>query len=263
MERGYLKMWRKSIDSAVFADPDLWRLWCLCLMKATHKKRFVSMEGTLEPVELQPGQFVTGRFALHGDFYPRKKKKNKSPYTVWRWLEILQKCENLSIKTHNKYSVITIKNWPEYQCDEQHVSNRRATGEQHVSTNKNVKNVKKKDILSGSKPNNGIPYAEIVSFLNEKTGTSFKPSTKTTKYHIKARFNEGHSLDDFKAVIALKADEWMVDDRMVKFLRPQTLFGTKFEGYLQEATGLKDNTPKKQWVTNDKTTSNDQHTHDA
>ena len=52
---------------------------------------------------------------------------------------------------------------------------------------------------------------------------------------IKARFNEGATYDDFELVIKYKAKKWLEDAKMVSYLRPQTLFGTKFEGYLQEA----------------------------
>lgn len=77
-------------------------------------------------------------------------------------------------------------------------------------------------------------YKSIVAFLNEKAGTSFRPSTKNTRDKIRARLNEGFTLDDFKTVIEKKCIEWVDDPKMSKFLRPETLFGPKFEGYLNE-----------------------------
>lgn len=77
---------------------------------------------------------------------------------------------------------------------------------------------------------------EIVSYLNKRLGTHYKPTTKKTQMCIRARFNEGFDVDDFKAVIDFKADQWGSDERMVEYLRPETLFGNKFEGYLQNAT---------------------------
>ena len=87
------------------------------------------------------------------------------------------------------------------------------------------------NILSG-KPNNGIPVKEIITYLNEKTGKSFLPTTKDTVRHIKARINEGYSLADFYAVIDTMTTKWRGDPKMIDYLRPQTLFGTKFESYL-------------------------------
>ena len=75
-------------------------------------------------------------------------------------------------------------------------------------------------------------YISIVSYLNEKAGTKYKATTAKTKSAIKARLAEGFTVDDFKTVIDKKCAEWIGDDKMEKYLRPETLFGTKFEGYL-------------------------------
>jgi hypothetical protein len=144
LHNGYIKLWRKSFDSVVFASPELWKLWCLCLLKATHKKIYLDVDGIIKPVELLPGQFLTGRFELHKDYYPKKKKTNKSPKTLWRWIETLEKLENLTINSYNKYSIITILNWGEYQQSDQQMTNRCPTDDQQMTTNKNVKNVKNK-----------------------------------------------------------------------------------------------------------------------
>ena len=85
------------------------------------------------------------------------------------------------------------------------------------------------------KKQNKIPYTVIVSMLNEVCGCQFKADVRATKDHIRARWNEGWRLADFEAVIKAKAEEWGGDEKMCKFLRPQTLFGSKFEGYLQAA----------------------------
>ena len=74
-------------------------------------------------------------------------------------------------------------------------------------------------------------YETIVSYLNEKAGTKYKATTAKTKSAINARLADGFTLDDFKAVIDKKCAEW-IGTEWEKFLRPETLFGTKFEGYL-------------------------------
>ena len=85
-----------------------------------------------------------------------------------------------------------------------------------------------------------IPFSEIVSFLNQKTGKNFKPTTNKTQTSIEARWNEGFVVDDFKKVINAKANDWKHDEKMSKYLRPETLFGTKFEGYLNESVSSED-----------------------
>jgi uncharacterized phage protein (TIGR02220 family) len=74
---------------------------------------------------------------------------------------------------------------------------------------------------------------DVVDFLNSTVGTSYRASSKKTKSLIKARMNDGYVLDDFKMVIMKKSTEWIGTD-FEKFLRPETLFGTKFESYLNQ-----------------------------
>lgn len=81
-----------------------------------------------------------------------------------------------------------------------------------------------------------ITYAEIVTYLNEKANTSYRDSTKKTKEKIKARWNEGFRLDDFKKVIDDRVKRWINDPHQKQYLRPETLFGNKFEGYLNAYT---------------------------
>ena len=80
-----------------------------------------------------------------------------------------------------------------------------------------------------------IPYSEIVDALNAKAGTSYRSDGKKTRTLIAARWHEGFRLPDFQAVIDSKCAEWRGDPSMSRYLRPETLFGTKFEGYLQTA----------------------------
>ena len=79
-------------------------------------------------------------------------------------------------------------------------------------------------------------YTPVVEFLNKKAGTKFKASSAKTKAVIRARQNEGYTLEDFYAVIDKKCAEWM-GTTFQKYLRPETLFGTKFESYLNADAG--------------------------
>ncbi len=90
-----------------------------------------------------------------------------------------------------------------------------------------------------TKESNTQIYISVVSYLNEKAGTKYKATTAATKKHINARMEEGFTLEDFKTVIDKKSAEWKNTD-MEKYLRPETLFGTKFESYLNaKVTTLK------------------------
>lgn len=78
-----------------------------------------------------------------------------------------------------------------------------------------------------------IPFSEIINYLNEVCKTNYRSKTKKTRELIQARFNDDYNLENFKTVIDKKAREWM-GTNMEMYLRPETLFGTKFEGYLNQ-----------------------------
>lgn len=102
-----------------------------------------------------------------------------------------------------------------------------------------------KDILSPS--STAYPYRDVIDYLNQQTGKHYKSTTKKNQTVIRARSDEGFNLDDFKKVIDNKVAEWKGTD-MEKYLRPETLFGTKFEGYLnQQQSNVVDEDWKRQY----------------
>ena len=74
---------------------------------------------------------------------------------------------------------------------------------------------------------------DIIHYLNSKLGTKYKASAEYIKRHIRERLKEGYTLEDFKTVIDKKYAEWSGTE-FAKFLRPETLFGTKFSTYLNQ-----------------------------
>jgi len=77
-----------------------------------------------------------------------------------------------------------------------------------------------------------IPYVEIIDYLNLATSKNFKATIKKTKELVKARWDEGFELEDFKSVVDIMSSKWKNDRKFNDFLRPQTLFSDKFESYL-------------------------------
>jgi uncharacterized phage protein (TIGR02220 family) len=222
---GWIKLHRQLLESTVFDNSDLLKVWVWCLLKATHRKR-KQLVG-LQEVMLEEGQFIFGRKKASEELKLSESK-------VYRLMKILKSENNISMKSNNKFTIITVENWTLYQGDdkenEQQMNNKRTTNEQQMNTNKNVKNVKN-------------IYIYIVEYLNEKTKKNFKYTTKKTKSLIDARLKEGFSLEDFKKVIDIKIEQWLNDKKMNSYLRPETLFGNKFEGYLNESTNPKDDGP--------------------
>ncbi|AQY37871.1 phage replisome organizer N-terminal domain-containing protein [Bacillus thuringiensis] len=75
---------------------------------------------------------------------------------------------------------------------------------------------------------------EIINHLNETCSTSYRTSTKKTRDLIKARFKQGFNIADFRKVIDIKASHWIENEEYNQYLRPSTLFGNKFEEYLNQ-----------------------------
>ena len=143
--------------------------------------------------------------------------------------------------------VITIPNWGKHQNLDQ-MENRKEFMRNYMREYR-----EKQRALTSGKPNckpNSKPnvrqadieedkdkeieeesYKTIVSYLNEKAGTNYRHTTAKTRTAIHARLAEGFTVEDFKKVIDKKCADW-IGKEYEKYLRPETLFGTKFEGYL-------------------------------
>lgn len=104
---------------------------------------------------------------------------------------------------------------------------------EYTNTNK----VKTETFMSG-KPDSADNFTQtaknVIAYLNEKAGTSYRATSKKTIEHIKARMKEGFTLSDFERVVDLKCREWLRDEKMAKYVRPDTLFGTKMDWYLNQ-----------------------------
>ena len=100
------------------------------------------------------------------------------------------------------------------------------------------------DIDKGQKPQTDV-YEEIIKYLNEKTGSHFKPTSKSTQRLIKGRLSENYTIEDFKYVIDVKTNEWKNNTKMSKYLTPDTLFNaSKFEKYRNQQMPKQPNVQK-------------------
>lgn len=227
MQQGYIKLYRTLIDSDIFQNEKLFKVFIWCLLKATHKERDQVIGR--KTIRLKEGQFIFGRLKASSEL-------NMAPSTVWDYMKLLEKHNNININSNNKYSVVTIEKWGIYQTKENitdsksnnNTDNKSTTNQQQMDTNKNVKNVK-------NVKNNNI-YTRVITRLNEKASKNFKSATKKTKTSIDARLKEGFVEEDFYKVIDIKCNDWLNNNEMNKFLRPETLFGNKFESYLNQST---------------------------
>lgn len=175
MNAGYVKLYRKVMDSFVWTNPYMYKLWNLCLMKASHENRKFLFNG--KEIWLNSGEFVTGRDAITFEMNKGVKREHQvNSGSVWRWLKRFEKEGMLNIKSTTKYSVVSINNWDAYQASEHQVNIKRTTSEQQVHTNKNEKNDKnEKNINNNNKGSSIRSIWENNGFglMSSKTMTDF------------------------------------------------------------------------------------------
>lgn len=107
----------------------------------------------------------------------------------------------------------------------------RAESIRDLNLNQNQKN--NNTVVSDETDRVSIPFPDIINYLNQQAGTNYRASGKSTQRHISARWNEGYRMEHFQKVVDTKCAEWKGGE-MEKYLSPDTLFGTKFEKYLNQ-----------------------------
>ena len=119
VEKGYVKLFRKSLECEIWGDEGLWYLWSYCLIKAAWKPKDVTLPRTKTIVHIDRGQFLTGRHALWVALYGKATCTDNLPseVTVMRRLFALAQKKMLIIQSDRLYSLVTVSNY-EYYADE-------------------------------------------------------------------------------------------------------------------------------------------------
>lgn len=160
MAEGWIKLHRKILQSDMFYNEKLLKVFVWCLCKASHAKH-MQIVGR-QSVPLEPGQFVTGRLTAGPEL-------NMPPSTAWDYLKLLERGGTINIKSNNKFSIVTVENWEVYQNDiknpttnEQQTNNKWTTNGQQMDTNKNGKN----DNNDNNVNNSSSTAANYIEFFN-------------------------------------------------------------------------------------------------
>ena len=168
-------------------------------------------------------------FCVHfNDISPRVKIKFSKKFETF--MQKLHDFQLILVEIQGKVYKIEAPILRELQSRDYKKARKDRVSEAPKNKNKNkTKNKTKNNVLSPTDD-----CVKIINHLNEKTGKSFKATGKKTITIINARFSEEFSIEDFKKVIDTKCEQWLNDSSMSQYLRPETLFGTKFESYLNE-----------------------------
>jgi uncharacterized phage protein (TIGR02220 family) len=226
---GWVKIHRDLTYHHLWTDKPFTKgqAWVDLILLANHEDTKFMLGNQL--IEAKRGEVITSEMKLMERWGWSKSK-------VRAFLQLLQLEEMIVKKTDRKKTILTLTNyciWQDSQTmNEPQKDHQKTTKKPQKDTIKNYKNYKndKNKIIK-----------DIVEYMNQVCGTNYRPSAKETISHISARLKDGFVLEDFKKVIDLKFEKWGNDLKMSPYLRPQTLFGTKFESYLNERGGTIEN----------------------
>ena len=195
MNSGYVRFWRKVLDSGMLKNHKLWVFWSWCLLKASYRE-YDAIVG-LQVVHLMPGQFIFGR----------RKAASETGLTereIRTIIELLKKTGNLTIKTTNKFSIITIINWPIYQAKESEndqLDDQPPTSKRPHTRSKELKNKNPREISSQiSSLRDRYPDQKIIDQALEDMATTRK--TGKVADSVKLSILQSWSQYPVKTVIA-------------------------------------------------------------
>lgn len=208
MNTGYIKLYRKVTNSFVWTNSDMFKLWILCLIKASHEDRKFLFNG--QEVRLTSGQFVTGAHAIAKEYNEGVSSDKAIAWrTLWRWLKKFENEELLTIQSNARYSVITIKNWSDYQSGDKPLTSQRQSSDKPLTTYKNDKNDKNdKNEKNINNNNKGSSIRSI--WENNGFGPMSSKTTTDFDYWISDFEKIGASQKDAEQLI-IKAIEIAID----------------------------------------------------
>ena len=247
-QKGWIKVYRCIEDNWLWDEVPFsyGQAWIDMLMMANHTQKKTLFNK--EPVTIERGSFITSIRKLSTRWGWSKDK-------VLRFIRTLETDAMITKNSDNQRTLVTIVKYGDYQkqrdTDKDTNKDTGATRNRHeADTNKDTDapQTKRKECKNGKngkneKVNTGAHSAEckeIIDYFNEKAGTKYMHTSKSTQTAINARLNDRFSVNDFKAVIDIKVKKWLNDPKMRDYLRPETLFAAShFESYLNEAIAEK------------------------
>jgi len=174
--QGWIKLHRKLIESTIFSSEKGLKIWVWCLLKANHEDNQV-FKGR-NKINIKAGQFITGRDIA-------KQELEMAVGTIWFWLDQLEVERLIERHATNKYTVITILNYIEYQKEDSKLNANSTTDrtqiERRLTTNKNDKNDKNINTLENPKEKN-TSMQSIGDILHKKTGISTEWQDRAFRY---------------------------------------------------------------------------------
>ena len=173
MNQGYVRLWRKTLESGWLRNHQLWAFWSWCLMKATHKE-YDAVIG-YQQVRLVPGQFIFGRRQA-------AIETGLSEQQIRTIVDSLKNRGNLTIKSTNRFSIISIVNWEIYQGNG--IENNQQTNQQLTNNqpHTNTETHKQRKRVSVTSPPENFPITDKMKDYARDKGYLGDLHTLTEKF---------------------------------------------------------------------------------
>jgi hypothetical protein len=197
---GYIRLWRKIMNESFYMNAKCYHIATHLLMIANHKDKTFLFNN--QEITIKRGQLLTGRKQL-------SLMTGESEQECRSALTRLQSCKFITIKSTNKYSVITVNKYEEYQGNQptklhinnQQITNKQPTDNQQITTNNNDNNDK-------NEKNDNKTHTAIVEFFNQALKTKLTLSPERQDVIVEC-MERGRSVDMIKqAIVAYSKDDW-------------------------------------------------------
>lgn len=186
MERGYVKLWRKTLDSGLLQHPTAWQVFGFLLMSATRSERKLMVAGQI--FDLKPGDYAGSVASICGALKLTARQCRTA-------LGVLEKLEILTIKTTNKGSLFSLVNWHRYQDerqagDKQNANERQAGDKPIEQERENIKSISYS--LSECPDSDACPQQKVLAVYREELAGLSQPRTwrSNDQTALRARWNE-------------------------------------------------------------------------
>lgn len=230
MQQGWVSIHRSILEHFVWMDKpfNMGAAWVDLILMANHDEKKIPVNGNI--VIIKRGQTYTSCRSL-------AERWGWGLGRVKRFIDTLEREQMVNAEKTKNGTLLTLVNY----CDFQDTQNTNGTQTERrrntngTQTERNNKENKENNENNENKKNIYVEQVDdIFSYLNQRTGKHFTGRSAAQKKHIIARLKEGYTVEEFKQVIDNKVAAWGHSEKMAVYLRPETLFGTKFETYLND-----------------------------
>ena len=225
-QQGWVCIHRSLLENFVWNDKpfNMGAAWVDLILLANHDEKKLPVDGRV--IKIKRGQTFTSCRSL-------ATRWGWSLGKVKRFVDMLEHEQMVITKRSKNGTLLTLVKYDIFQ-DARNTNGTLTERRRNTDGTLTERNNNDNNENNENKNNYAEMITQIFDYLNQKTGKHYTGRSEAHRKHIIARLKEGYTVEEFKRVIDNKVAAWKYDERMSTYLRPETLFGTKFETYLND-----------------------------